>query len=419
MATLILGILFFLLLSAIFSGTEIAFLSANKLHIELRKKEDSEKSDFVDKFYEHPARFLATLLIGNNIALVIFTVFSTQLLEQVLPIDSELFELLLYTVLTTIVVLIFGEFLPKTLFRLYANHIIFGLSYLLNIIWWLLWFPAWLMLKLSDRIIGLFSNDAKKEVREVFTRLDLEKFIESGSADIEEHIDTTLFSKALQLHDTRVSDCMVPRLEVIYIDADESLAQLERKIKDSNLSRILVVEEGDIDNVVGYVHHQLLFAEDTVDIRSAVRDILIIPETMLAQDVMDEFIKNRMSIACVVDEFGGTAGVVTLEDILEELFGEIEDEHDKENLYVEEVCSDTEYLFSGRLELDYLNEKYENINLPAGEYHTLSGYLVMTTGKIPEQGEVIVLDDYKFRIENIADTRIETIRVVYQGLEND
>lgn len=409
--SLILGILFFLLLSAVFSGTEIAFLSANKLQLELRKKQDADKSNIVDKFYEQPARFLATLLIGNNIALVIFTIFSTQLLEQSLPIDGDLKALLIYTLLTTVVVLIFGEFLPKTLFRLYANKILFWLSYLLNFIWFILWLPAWLMIQLSNIIISFFANDAEEEVQQVFTRLDLEKFIESGSADLEDQIDTELFNKALQLHNTRVDECMVPRPEIAYIDVTADIAELESLVKDTNLSRIIVTNDNDIDDVLGYVHHQLLLKKERNTIQESLRDISIIPETMLAQDMMNLFIKNRTSIACVVDEYGGTAGVVTLEDILEELFGEIADEHDKENAYIEEQVSEDEYLFSGRLEIDYLNEKYEHLDFPEGDYHTLSGYLVMTTESIPEQGATIDLDGYKFLIELMADTKIETVRV--------
>ncbi len=409
--SLIVGIIFFLLLSAVFSGTEIAFLSANKLQLELRKKQDADKSSIVDKFYENPARFLATLLIGNNIALVIFTIFSTQLLEEYVPMEHEILELLTYTLITTIVVLIFGEFLPKTLFRLYANKILFWLSYLLNFIWYVLWLPAWLMIQLSNIIIGFFASDAEEEVQQVFTRLDLEKFITSGNADLEEGIDTELFNKALQLHDTRVDECMVPRLEIAYIDVTAEISELEALVKETNLSRIIVTNDNDIDDVQGYVHHQLLLKSKPSTIKESLRDIPIIPETMLAQDVMNQFIKGRTSIACVVDEFGGTAGVVTLEDILEELFGEIEDEHDKENTYIEEQVSELEYLFSGRLELDYLNEKYENLDFPEGDYNTLSGYLVMTTGSIPAQGTSIKLDGYHFLIELMADTKIETVRV--------
>lgn len=408
------SILIFLLLSALFSGTEIAFISASKLVVELKKKRGSRRGKIIADFFENPSEFLGTMLLGNNIALVIFSILMTEALE---PFFTEQFgwtnELLLLfstTIAITIVVLIFGEFLPKTLFRLYADNILFFLAYPLRFIKWLLAVPTWITTKISNGLLRLFFRTSVEEVEEPFTRLDLENFIKSSSTDADDDIDTELFEKALNLHEVKVKACMIPRLEIVSVDVKEGVDDLIETLQNSQLSRVLVIDD-DIDNVLGYVHHQQLLYEPK-KIANIILDIPIIPETMRVRDLMDLFIKNNQSIACVVNEFGGTAGVITFEDILEEIFGEIEDEHDVEE-FIDEQISGTEYLFSGRLELDYLNQKYPELQLPAdGEYHTLSGYLVMTTESIPEQGDEIELGDYKFVIVLMSDTRIETMRVV-------
>ena len=402
----------FLLLSALFSGTEIAFISASKLRVELKKQKGSRKGTILAGFYDNAARFLGSMLVGNNIALVLFTIVMQQLLDPLLAqiYPGEGFLLLIDTLIITVIVLIFGEFLPKTLFRLYANDILYFLAYPLKGILWLLAIPAWMMTKLSNFLLRVFFKTPVEETENVLTRLDLESFIKDTRLDdSEEEIDTNLFEKALHLRNVKVKECMVPRTEIEDIDVEEKVEDLKHIFEETNLSRIIVSKD-DIDNVLGYVHHQQMLY-DPRSVKSLVMDIPFVPEAMRVRDLLNKFIKERGNIACVVDEYGGTAGIITLEDILEEIFGEIEDEHDQED-YVETKVSDNEYIFSGRLEIDYLNEKYEHLEFPEGDYTTLSGYLVMTTATIPEPGGEIKLDDYKYILELVSDTKIETVRVI-------
>ncbi|MFK7934196.1 MAG: hemolysin family protein [Saprospiraceae bacterium] len=399
-----------LLFSALFSGTEIAFISASKLRVELLKKRGSRRGRVLAGFYDKPSDFLGAMLVGNNIVLVIFASLMDQILNPYLEqfIHTELLMLLVSTILVTIIVLLFGEFLPKTLFRLYADDILYFLAYPLRGLKFLLAVPAWIMIKLSNFLLRYLFRTPTEEADNVFTRLDLEQFIQTSRSDTEEEIDRELFEKALNLKETRVRECMIPRPEIEYIDETASIDELEELFKESNLSRLLVIN-GDIDEVTGYVHHQQLFSRPkTID--KIILDVPVVPEVMRVRDLMDFLIKERMSLACVVDEFGGTAGIITLEDILEEIFGEIEDEHDQEE-YVETQISSNEYLFSGRLEISHLNEKYD-LHFPEGDYSTISGYIVMTAQEIPEQGAIIELENYRFVLELVSDTKIETVRVI-------
>ncbi|MGK0364028.1 MAG: putative hemolysin [Saprospiraceae bacterium] len=411
-------IIIFLLLSALFSGTEIAFISASKLLVKLKKKKGSRRGRIIADFFEKPSEFLGTMLLGNNIALVIFSILMTEALnpffENSLHIHNEFGLLFLTTLIITLVVLVFGEFLPKTLFRLYADDILYFLAYPLRAIKWFLTVPTWITTKLSNTLLRVVFRTPIEAEEEPFTRLDLENFIKSSSTDANDEIDTELFEKALNLHEVKVKACMIPRTEIVSLDVNDSVEDLLTLFQSKQLSRLLVVDD-DIDNVLGYVHHQQMLYEPK-SIAKIIMDIPIIPETMRVRDLMDVFIKNNQSIAWVVNEFGGTAGLITFEDILEEIFGEIEDEHDIEE-FIEEKISDTEYLFSGRLELDFLNERYPELQLPDGEYHTLSGYLVMTTESIPEEGDEIELGEYKFMVVLMSDTRIETVRVIKKPLE--
>lgn len=408
---LIFFIILFLLLSALFSGSEIAYVSANKLKVELLKKRGGRRGNMLAYFYDRPAEFLGTMLVGNNIALVAFTALMGQLLTPFTGdyISSPFLLFLTNTVIITIVVLLFGEFLPKTLFRLFSDSILFVLAYPLRFLQWLLAVPAWLMTRLSNLLLKSFFKIPLEQTEQVFTRLDLANFInETQTSTEEEDIDKELFGKALNLKEIRVRECMVPRPEIENIDVHAPVEDLIQLIRETKLSRILVTD-GDIDNVLGYVHHQQLLQQPQ-SIRSLVMDIPFVPEVMRITELMNRFIKERIYIACVVDEFGGVSGIVTMEDILEELFGEIEDEHDQEE-HIENQIDDTEFLFSGRLEIDYLNEKYERLHFPEGDYHTLSGYLVMTTERIPEKGAEIILGNYHFILEMVSDTKIELVRV--------
>ncbi len=412
-------IILFLLLSALFSGTEIAFISASKLKVELMRQKGSKRGMILAGFYEKPAEFLGSMLVGNNIALVIFTYLMTRVLEPQLEtyINSGPLLLFVNTVIITVVVLIFGEFLPKTFFRLFAEQILYFLAFPLFLLKYLLSIPSWIMTKLSNFLLRVFFKTPVDEVDNVITRFDLEDFIrDTRTAEHKEDIDSNLFEKALHLQKAKVKECMVPRTEIKSIDVKADLEELINLYQESNLSR-LIVSDGDIDNILGYVHHQQLL-EDPKPIREMSLEIPIVPEAMKALDLLNMFIKDRINIAWVVDEYGGTSGIITLEDILEEIFGEIEDEHDQEE-YVEVQKSENEWILAGRLEVDYLNEKYEGLNFPEGEYHTLSGYLVTTTATIPEQGAEILLNDYKYILELVSETKIESVRVIKMNTSNE
>lgn len=410
MTVVIIWIIVSLILSAFFSGSEMAFVSANKLGIEVMKNKGHKKGETLAKFFDKPKEFLGAMLVGNNIALVIFTMFMSELIEPKLSRffgEGSVLLLLMVTLITTIVVLIFGEYLPKTFFRLYANEMLYRLQAPLRFFRWLLAIPAWMMTALSNFILKTILNAPIEDADQILTRVDLEHFINDQIHE-EETIDKAILTNALNLNQVKVRDCMIPRTEIISIDKTANIDELIREFQSSRLSRIMVTD-GDIENIIGYVHHQHLF-DNPSSIRKVINDITYVPEAMNVQDLMMKFINDGSSIACVVDEFGGTAGLITLEDILEEIFGEIEDEHDHE-YSIEEQLEDHKYRFSGRMELSYINEKYDDINIPEGEYHTLSGYIVMTQQSIPEEGEEIVLEDNKFTFENVSDKKIETIIV--------
>jgi putative hemolysin len=404
------AILFFLLVSALFSGAEIAFITANKLAVEIKKTRGSGSGSILSSFFERPNDFLATLLVGNNIAIVVLTYLLTEALYgplHNLPFTDAVL-VMINTVLVTLIILIFAEFLPKTFIRLYSNSFLQFSAYPLLFFYKLLFIPARLLSKFANFVIVRLLSQEVSFTRTRFNLLDLENYLHGPIKLSEEEIDADIFKNALNLRQIRVIECMVPRNEMVYIDVRDPLEDLIQLFSETKHSRIIVVD-GDIDNVMGYIHHQQLF-KDPEEIRSIVMDIPFVPETQNVYDLMLRMNKLRLSIACVVDEFGGTSGIITLEDILEEIFGEIEDEHDKED-FIEEQLSDTEFIFSGRLELDYLKDEY-NIELPDGEYHTLSGYLISAVGYIPEQGAEITRDGYQFQLELVSDTKIEMIRMI-------
>ncbi len=413
--TLIVLILMFLFLSAFFSGSEIAFISANKLGIAVKKEQKTRRGNIISDFYEKPESFLSSMLVGNNIALVAFTYLMTALLlPYVEPVFGDgISSLLIYTVLITIIVLIFGEFLPKTIFSRNSTRKLFFWAYPLYFFKKLLAIPTFIMTALSNFILKKILGVPIEDSDEALTRIDLEHFIATSISDDQDDIDKEILTNALNLGHLKVSNCMIPRTEIVSIDKADDLEELIDVFRDSKLSRIIVTD-GDADNVEGYIHHQQLI-DNPKSILKIILEIPYVPEVMNLKDLMLQFIKSGSSIACVVDEFGGTAGIITLEDILEEIFGEIEDEHDVED-YIMERTDDKNYLLSGRLEVDFINEKFPELNLPEGEYQTLSGYIVMTSETIPKLGEQVELGNYLFKIEEVDDTKIETVRVI--KLEN-
>lgn len=416
--SLIVLIIIFLVLSAFFSGSEIAFVSANKLGIAVKKEKNTRRSNIISRFYDEPKSFLGTMLVGNNIALVAFTYFMTMLLTPYFsPVVGEgPISLILYTLIITLVVLIFGEFIPKTLFSLYSTKMLFILAYPLAFFKWILAIPTFFMTGLSNFILNRFVTIPDDVAENALNRVDLEHFIADSLSDEQDDIDKEILTNALTLGINKASHCMIPRTEIVSIERTASIEELINVFRDSKLSRI-VVTDGDIDNIEGYVHHQQLL-DDPKSIKKVIMDILYVPEVMNLKDLLGQFIKDGTNIACVVDEFGGTAGIITLEDIIEEIFGEIEDEHDVEG-YVMHKLNENEYLFSGRLEVDHINEKFPELDIPDGEYQTLSGYIVMTSEDIPQLGEQVTLGDYCFKIEEVDETKIETVRVIKLNIEEE
>ncbi len=412
-------IIILLLLSAIFSGSEIAFVSANKLEVEINRQKSPSKNDVISQFYDDPNRFIGTLLVGNNIVLVAFTYFMTKLIEPTIiqNFGRGFTSLLFVSVIITIIVLIFGEFIPKTIFRLFAVKSIFLLSHVLKFFYNLLKGPVWLLTTMSEVIITQMFKIPVTEPTYTFTRHDLQDLIEESDVSEEEELEKDMFVNALHLEKKRVRDVMIPRNETVAIDVQTPMDELIQTFESSRHSRI-IVHEGDIDHILGYIHHRSLL-ENPKSIREILLPISFVPETMSIQDLLFSFVSEQNSIAIVVDEFGGTSGLITLEDILEEIFGEIEDEHDVEE-YTEVVVSDREFVFSGRLEIEELNEKYPQLHLPEnGEYHTLSGFIVMGLGDIPKQGRTLYRDGKKFILEEVSDTKIEKVRIFIEETEED
>ncbi|MCP4440071.1 MAG: HlyC/CorC family transporter [Aureispira sp.] len=412
MAIELLLIITFLLASGFFSGIEIAFISANRLRIELENKKGSRRGRILSSFIEKPSEFLGTTLVGNNIVLVILGILSENFIRShtAFPVwfAGEFSLMLSITIVTTLILLIFGEFLPKVSFQINATGILFLFTYPLALAKWLLTPIVWIMVSSSYALLNIFFKIKPELDQQVFTKLDLEHFIKNIQTD-EEDLDKTMFHNALYINNVKIKDCMIPRSEIEAIDISSSIDELKQKFIETRISRILVYE-GDIDEIKGYVHHQNLL-DNPKSINEIRWDIPMVHEFMPAKEVMNRLIKQSNNIAWVIDERGGTAGVVTLEDILEEIFGEITDEHDTENLH--QKLSDGEYLFSGRLEIDFINEEY-HLHLPeSDEYHTLSGFIISHLETIPEQGQQVILDGYEFILKKVSDTKIDEVHVRY------
>ena len=396
-----------LLASAFFSGLEFAFISANKLKIELKKKQGGWTGKALEKYYSKPSRFLGTILVGNNIALVIFGIVMANLLEPKLQNvfgRSELATNLAQTLIATPVILLAGEFIPKNLFRLNPSGALSVLAAPFIFLYGLLWMPVVIVVFIAKLLLkALFGISYEEEEKQVFGKVDLQHYIRLTQTAHAEQIDTTLFEKALDLDRVKVRECMVPRTEIQAIEENDEFDIIKQKFLETRHSKIIVYKE-NIDQVTGYIHHQ-----DLLHGKTNVWEITPVPESMPADDLLDMFITERKSIAWVVDEYGGTAGIVTLEDIIEEIFGEIHDEHDSDDLK-EKKLSEKLYEFSARLEIDYLNEQY-NFLLPEGEYETLAGCVINHFGRIPKKGEKINIGPYEFEILEASTTRIESIKM--------
>lgn len=408
-------ILICLLLSAFFSGMEIAFLTSNKLRIEIDKSKKGVTQALIDLFISHSGMYITTLLVGNNVVMVIYGIFMSDLLVKQfeflhLSIGVELF---VETLVSTLIILVFAEFLPKTVFRLRSNLFLklfsvpVFLFYLLffPLSYFSVWLGGWLLRIFTGRKLG------HKEPNRAFGKVDLNNLIEEGEVNArqeEEMHEIKLFRNALDFSEVKLRECIVPRPDVVALSIDSSIEELTQLFIDTGLSRILIYKES-IDDIIGYVHISTLF-KDPPMIAKALSRVLIVPETMSAQRLLNLFIRDQKSVAVVVDEFGITAGIVTIEDIMEEIFGEIEDEHDHLNLK-EVMISEQEYIFSGRLEVDYLNEKYHLDLEEREEYETLAGLVLYFNQSIPQEGETIVVNNLTFKILSVKNARIEEIKV--------
>ena len=415
---LILLIVISVFFSAFFSGMEIAFVSVNKLRLELDKKQNLLFSGLISIFTRHPGQFISAMLIGNNIALVIYGIAFASLLKPWLigHIPSEWLVLAAQTVISTVVILATAEYLPKVLFRINPNRVL-KIFVLPIAFFYFLFYPVTkISIWVSKVVLRFFFNAPikKGDDKVVFSRIDLDNFVgesdnnSDAKAGQEEDNEVKLFRNALDFSNVKLREVMIPRTEMVMLDIDSTIEELHQKFIETGYSRILFYS-GNFDNIVGYVHHSVIFNKPE-SIQANLRKVLIVPETMSASKLLSRFIQQRLSIAIVVDEFGGTSGMVTSEDILEEIFGEIEDEHDTDDLIMKKI-SDKEYILSGRLELDELNENF-GFEFPENEnFETLAGYILYNYESIPKIGTVITVGDFQFKILKATNTRIELLQL--------
>ena len=409
---IVIGIFVTLIIIAFFAGYEIAFVTANRLNIELKKKQGTRNGRILSGFMENQARFIGTCLVGLNIFLVIYGLLFDELLKMTLwnplKIPNEYLKLVFDTLLSTIVVLLLGEFLPKAIFRAKNDSLLNTFAPIAQFFHGLFQPIANFFVNASQWILTYVFNVRVSERNEAFSKIDLEHFFQQTREQDEEsaELNTELFENALSLPMVKIRQCLVPRTEIEACELLSPIETLQQQFIQTQLSK-LVIYDDNIDNIVGYVHQLDLFNLPT-NIQSILHPMIAVPETMSAPDLMNKFTKERKSIAWVVDEFGGTAGIVTMEDLLEEIFGEIRDEYDVEE--ADDKLENDEYTFSGRLELDYLNEKYR-LDFPNGNSETLSGYIIQQNEAIPKQKEFIIIDRFRFEILDVSDTRIEKVKM--------
>lgn len=410
-----------LLFSAFFSGMEIAFVSSNKIHIEIEKKQSGFLSHLLKKITAKPSKFIATMLIGNNIALVVYGLYMGDVLvdwfAQYLTTDSTFFyylfnelSLLTQTIISTLVILVTAEFLPKVFFQIYANSLLKLLALPAYVFYLFFSFFSSFVIWISDFVLKTFFKTKGDEVQLAFTKVELGNYIseqmESVEADDEVDSEIIIFQNALEFSEVKAREAMVPRTELTAIEIHDSIKNLSTLFTQTGHSKI-VVFKNSIDDILGYVHAFDLF-KNPKSIKSMLMPVEFVPETMLAKDILNVLTKKRKSLAVVLDEYGGTSGILTVEDIVEELFGEIEDEHDSVAL-IEEQLDESSFLFSARLEVDYLNETYK-FQLPEHEnYETLGGLIVHFTQEIPEHNQQIKIENFQFTIQEVSNTKIELI----------
>jgi len=415
-------ILIAILFSAFFSGMEIAFISANKLRLELDKKQNFVFSSLISLYTQNPGQFIATMLVGNILAMVTYGIAFAGLLKPYLIVylNSSILILLTQTVIATIVILITAEYLPKILFRINPNKVLKIFAVPIAFFYFLFYPATKITLSISKFILRLFLNEQITNVDEkvVFSRIDLDHLVNeqenhvASKANQEIDNEVKLFRNALDFSKVKLREVMVPRNEMVALDIKSTVEELHQKFIETGYSRILFYSE-NIDNIVGYIHHSVIFTKPDSIIPN-LRKVIIVPETMPASKLLGKFIQQRLSMAIVVDEFGGTSGMITSEDILEEIFGEIEDEHDTIDLIMKKVA-ENEFILSGRLELDELNENFD-LEFPENEnFETLAGFILSNYESIPKINTVIAIDQYQFKILKATNTKIELVHLMILG----
>lgn len=404
-----------IIMMGFFSGIEMAFFSANRFGIELKKKQGRPGAALLSRFFENPELFLGTSLLGFTLALVCFALMFSMVMQPLWTYaglgteNYDMLRLIVDIILSSFIVLILAEFLPRSIFRAHSNVLLSRLVWVINLFYQLLQPLAAAFMHLSNWILKYVFNVRVNEKKDAFTRIDLATlFQENEDGEFEpQELNTDLFENALELPKIKIRQCLVPRKEIVGIESKSNVEEARNKFIETKLSKLLVYE-GSIDNIIGYIH-QLDMFKNPETLQAVLLPISAVPESMSATDLINKFTRERKSIAWVVDEFGGTAGIITMEDVLEEIFGEIHDEYDSEE-FVEKRISENEYIFSGRLELDYLTEKY-NLVFPDEESETLSGYIINYHETIPQQKERIIIDDYEFDVLNVTETRIEMVKL--------
>ena len=400
--------------SAFFSGLEIAFITSNKLRIELENKQGSLTAKILSHFNKYPSRYLGTMLLGNNIALVIFGMYMDEELNPVLGrhFSSEIVVLIISTFLSTMLILITAEYLPKNIFRINPNRTLSLFAFPLSIVYGILYPIVMVTIGFSEFLLKKIFRVKIENENAAFTMIDLDNYVREGTSANEKKAEMDyeiqIFQNALDFSSVKARECMVPRIEIVAMDVNKSIEELKNKFIQTRLSKILVYSES-IDNIIGYVYSKELFKNPS-SIRSILLPVSIVPESIAASEVLTVFIQQHKSIAVVVDEFGGTSGMLTMEDVMEEIFGEIDDEHDKEEM-VEKVISENEFVFSARLEADYLNDKY-HLNLPIlDNFETLGGLITHYHESIPRLNEEIRIDNFIFTITVVTRTRVEQVHI--------
>ncbi|WP_343696519.1 hemolysin family protein [Flavobacterium sp.] len=406
-----------LILSAFFSGMEIAFISSNKIYLGIEKKQDNFSSQILTKLTENPSKFIASMLIGNNVALVIYGFYMGDVaLKWIIDCGfqfSNLTTVLVQTLISTFIVLITAEFFPKVFFQIYANSLIKVFAVPAYLFYRLFYYISTFFIWISDFVLKKFFKTEGDHVQLYFSKVELGNYIteQMNSVEDDDEVDSEIqiFQNALEFSGVKARDIMTPRTEIVAIDLFDTVSDLKELFIETGYSKI-VVSQNSLDDIVGYVHSFDLFKKPQT-IKSVLMTVEFVPETILIKDALNLLIKKRKNVAVVLDEYGGTSGIITIEDIVEELFGEIEDEHDLDEELIEQELGEGKYLFSTRLDVEYLNETYKLMIPEEDSYGTLGGFIVNSTKEIPQKGDKIIIDKYHFVIEQASNKKIELVKL--------